>query len=417
MIKVIHAADLHLDSPLKGLENYEGAPVKIIRSATRRAFDNLVDYAIKESVDLVLLAGDLYDGDWKDYQTGLYFVERLSRLEKAGIRVCMISGNHDAESQITRKLRLPKNTKVFSTTKPESQVYENLQIAVHGQGFAQRAVKEDLSKAYPDAHSAYLNFGLLHTCLDGKPGHAAYAPCTLSGLKSKSYDYWALGHIHKTEVLSEDPWIVFSGNIQGRHINERGAKGCRLISIDNQSIKNVDFVPLDVFRWDLLTVNVGNCENEDDVIDLCSRAIQQATETAGGLGLAIRIELVGETRLHHMLQSTKESLESECQSICNQVSGEGVWLQKVKLQTTEPDDALSAETQSAAISDLKQYVEELRAGDDLEAFFPKEIETLLSRLPAEVRDESVIQISDPEQAVSLLQDAEQLLAAELSGSN
>src|SRR5690349_16787907 len=102
MFKFLHAADVHLDSPLKGLARYEGAPADEIRGATRRAFDNLVELAIQEEAAFLLLAGDLYDGDWKDYNTGLFFVSRMRRLEEAGIPVFLISGNHDAASQITR---------------------------------------------------------------------------------------------------------------------------------------------------------------------------------------------------------------------------------------------------------------------------------------------------------------------------
>ena len=94
MLKFLHAADIHLDSPLHGLERYEGAPVEELRSATRRAFDNLIELAIAEDVSFVLLAGDLYDGDWKDYNTGLYFVGQMRKLKEAGIRVFIVSGNN-----------------------------------------------------------------------------------------------------------------------------------------------------------------------------------------------------------------------------------------------------------------------------------------------------------------------------------
>ena len=102
---------------------------------------------------------------------------------------------------------------------------EDLGLAVHGQGFAKREVTEDLSSAYPQADPHLFNIGLLHTCLDGKPGHEPYAPCTVDGLRSKGYQYWALGHVHNREVVSQDPWIVFPGNIQGRHARETGSQG------------------------------------------------------------------------------------------------------------------------------------------------------------------------------------------------
>ncbi len=199
MIKFLHAADIHLDSSLHGLERYEGAPVDEIRSATRRAFDNLIDLAIDEEVEFVLLAGDLYDGDWKDYNTGLYFMGCMERLQESGIRVFVVAGNHDAASQITRHLRLPDNVTMFSTRTPEKVILDDLDVVIVGQGFATRAVTEDLSQAYPQGDSQLFNIGLLHTCLDGKPGHEPYAPCSVDGLRSKGYQYWALGHVHKCE--------------------------------------------------------------------------------------------------------------------------------------------------------------------------------------------------------------------------
>ncbi|MCL4216761.1 MAG: DNA repair exonuclease, partial [Candidatus Hydrogenedentes bacterium] len=149
--KFIHAADIHLDSPLKGLERYEGAPVESIRGAARTAFRNLIDLAIQESVDFVLIAGDLYDGNWKDYSTGLFFGNSMGRLRQAGIPVFMIRGNHDAQSVITRSLSLPDNVHVFSESAPETKQVEGLGVAIHGQSFATQAVDADLAAAYPEA--------------------------------------------------------------------------------------------------------------------------------------------------------------------------------------------------------------------------------------------------------------------------
>ena len=120
MFKFIHAADIHLDSPLKGLEQYEGAPADEIRGATRRALENLVDLALRESVDFVLLAGDLYDGDWKDHNTGLFFVAQMARLREANIPVVAISGNHDAANKMTKSLRLPDNVELLPPARPST---------------------------------------------------------------------------------------------------------------------------------------------------------------------------------------------------------------------------------------------------------------------------------------------------------
>jgi len=192
MFRFLHAADVHLDSPLVGLDRYDSAPVDAVRGATRRAFENLVRLATDEEVAFILLAGDLYDGDWKDYRTGLFFVEQMAKLRDASIPVFVIAGNHDAASQLTKNLHSPDNVHFFSTRKPETRFVEAFDVAVHGQGFASRAVTDDLAAAYPIADSGLLNIGLLHTSLDGREGHAHYAPTSSQVLAQKGYQYWAL---------------------------------------------------------------------------------------------------------------------------------------------------------------------------------------------------------------------------------
>ena len=265
--KFLHAADIHLDSSLHGLERYDGAPVEEIRSATRRAFDNLIELAIDQKVAFVLLAGDLYDGDWKDYNTGLYFMQRMARLREAGIKVFMVAGNHDAASQITKSLRLPDNVTLFAAQSPEQVILQDLNVVIHGQSFARRAVTDDISLAYPQGNSQQFNIGLLHTCLDGKPGHEPYAPCTVDGLRSKGYKYWALGHVHQREVVSQDPWIIFPGNIQGRHIRETGSKGCTLVTVDNAEVVNVEHHKLDVMRWFFCELDVSGIDTVYELFD------------------------------------------------------------------------------------------------------------------------------------------------------
>src|SRR5688572_24766070 len=148
-VRILHAADLHLDSPFVGLARYEGAPVDEMRSATRRAFDNLIDLAISERVALLLIAGDIYDGDWKDYNTGLFFASRMQRLREEGIEVAIVRGNHDAASRITRSLTLPDNVHELPVEEPGSVVFEKLGIAVHGQSYRDPEVTEDLTRSYP----------------------------------------------------------------------------------------------------------------------------------------------------------------------------------------------------------------------------------------------------------------------------
>jgi DNA repair exonuclease SbcCD nuclease subunit len=170
MFKFIHAADVHLDSPLRGLDRYEGAPADEIRQATRRAFHRLVDLALEERVSFVILAGDIYDGEARDFQTALFFNKEMLRLREQRVQVYVVAGNHDADTRMRKKLARPDNVHVLSTSKPETRDLEEFGVAIHGQGFARQVVTEDLAVGYPPAIASRFNIGVLHTSLDGREG-------------------------------------------------------------------------------------------------------------------------------------------------------------------------------------------------------------------------------------------------------
>ena len=186
--RFLHAADIHLDSPLKGLAGQDGNAAERVRTATREALDQLVSLTIEEQVDFLIIAGDLYDGDWRDYKTGLFFAGQMGRLNASNVPVYLLHGNHDAESQITRRLDLPDNVDVFGTRKPETFALEHL-VALHGQSFRQRDVTENLVPDYPAPVSGAFNIGVLHTGLGGMGGHANHAPCSFDDLANKGYDF------------------------------------------------------------------------------------------------------------------------------------------------------------------------------------------------------------------------------------
>ena len=414
MFKFLHAADIHLDSPLHGLARYEGAPVDDVRSATRRAFDNLIELAIKESVDFVLLAGDLYDGDWKDYNTGLYFVERMRRLRDAEIKVFIIAGNHDAASQITKYLRLPENVKMFSTRHPEQVILDDLNVAINGQGFANREVMDDLSQSYQNGDPQLFNIGLLHTCLDGKPGHAPYAPSTIDGLRSKGYQYWALGHVHKREIIAEDPWIVFPGNSQGRHIRETGNKGCTLVSVDNAEIVSVQHQNLDVLRWRHLTINIEGCSTIDDVYEKISAEFQHSLDSGKGRPIAARLSIVGSAPAHARLHAEREYWTQEFRTLASGLGGAGLWVEKVSVET---QGELSLETvleRDNALGGLLKSIHNVEFDDDTLADITSEIVPLRQKLPPELLSgEDRFVLDEPERLKTTLAEVKELLIAQL----
>jgi predicted phosphodiesterase len=391
VLRFLHAADVHLDSPLVGLDRYESAPVEAMRGATRRAFEALVRLAVDEEVAFVLLAGDLFDGDWRDYRTGLYFVEQMGRLREAGIPVLVVAGNHDAASQLTRRLRPPDNVRLLSTRGPETVVLEAHGVAVHGQGFAGRTASDDLAAAFPVGDPALFNVGLLHTSLDGREGHATYAPTSLQVLAQKGYRYWALGHVHRREVVSTDPWVVFPGNLQGRHARELGPKGCTLVTVDGGEIASVEERHVDVMRWARCAVGADGAATTSELLDRVSHALTTEAGRADGRPLAVRVEVVGSTPCHDDLAARPDHFTQEVRALAAAQSAEA-WVEKVRLATRRPAslppppdlDPGDATALREALADIhKALPAELLGGEDpLDLADPE----VVARLATEARD-------------------------------
>jgi DNA repair exonuclease SbcCD nuclease subunit len=412
MFRFLHTADIHLDSPLKGLEAHEDAPVDEIRGATRRAFDNLIDLAIEEEVDFVLIVGDLYDGDWKDYNTGLFFAGRMGRLAKAGIKVFIVSGNHDAASQITRAMPLPDNVTRFSHKKPQSVTLEDLGVVVHGRSYSSRAVTENLASQYPPRDAGLFNIGLLHTSLTGREGHEDYAPCTVDDLKSKGYDYWGLGHVHRREVVADDPWIIFPGNIQGRHIKETGIKSATLVTVEDGRITKVEERALDVLRWAVCEADLSECETTDSVYAAVRQAFEQELDLADGKTLALRLVLSGKCPVHAQLLDRTAQWTEEFRGIA--ASHGDVWLEKVKFHTSRKVSLEEIAGEDTPIASLLQSIEKLELGGDRLLELVPELAVLKSKLPAEIHssDEPFLDTS-PEKMGELRNEVQELLIAKL----
>jgi exonuclease SbcD len=420
VLKFLHAADIHLDSPLRGLERYDGAPVEEIRGATRRAFENLVDLALAEEVAFLLLAGDLYDGDWKDYNTGLFFAAQMRRLDEASIPAFVISGNHDAASQISKVLRPPGNVRVLSTKKPETVVLEELEMAIHGQGFASAAVSDDLSAAYPVAVPHLFNIGLLHTSLDGRPGHAPYAPCTVAGLLSRGYQYWALGHVHQGEVVSRDPWIVFPGVLQGRHVRETGAKGATLVTVRDRDVVAVEHRDLDVFRWAVCPVDAAGAGTAGEVLDRVGRALEREVAAADGRTVAARLVVEGACAAHSELLADPERWLNECRTLAFSFGEGAVWIEKMKLQTRRSDEGWNLFDADDALGSLLRSIRDLETDEGELAELAEGFADLRRKLPAEVFEDgealAPIDPLDPEQVRGVLDEVKDLLLARLLGA-
>ena len=349
--------------------------------------------ALHEEVAFVIIAGDLYDGDWRDYQTGLFFVRQMGRLATAGVPVFLLYGNHDAESQITRRLVLPENVNAFSSRKPGTFQLKELGVALHGQSYRQRDIADNLVPAYPEPIAGMFNIGVLHTGLGGMGGHANYAPCALDDLVNKGYDYWALGHVHQTAVLHERPHVVFPGNLQGRHIREAGPKGAYLLSVEDGELVEATSVASDVVRWARLTVPLDGCTRVTEAVDRVREAIENAVaRDADGRLLACRVELTGQTDTHGGLLASTEQLLAEARSTALGLGEDLAWIERIVVATRPTLDAATLRAREDALGELQRMLEDAAEDAELQQLLEADIGELVRKLPHELR-------ADPEDAV------------------
>jgi len=416
-VKFLHCADIHIDSPLRGLSRGEGVPADEIRLAARGAFENLVALATDEGVAAVVIAGDMYDGDRDDYDTAIYLQRQFARLRDAGIPVVLAYGNHDAASEITRRLRPPENVHVFPHGSATTVTLDEAGLAFHGQSYGKRAVTEDLSAGYPDRASGYLNVGVLHTCLDGRPGHEPYAPCRPDALAARGYEYWALGHVHARDTIQRDgTWIVFPGNLQGRHARETGAKGAMLVEYTGDEIRSVEHRELDTVRWVRSPVDVSTAATVDDVLAAVVAAVDEATADDAGRLTAIRVELGGATPVANELARKREEWEAQLRADLAGASGR-VWLEKVDVRVTPPRDDQHAGDPGEAIAAITEAIAALRDDAEARADLASDFSSLRSKLGGDLPRLAELGCADltEDGMLELLDDVERLLVAQLEG--
>ena len=403
----IHAADLHIDSPLSGLGLKDKAVAERFAQAGRRAVEALIAETIASKAAFLIIAGDIFDGDWKDVTTGLFFVRAISALHRAGIPVFVVKGNHDAASVMSRELPYPETVTVFRSSKAETHTLDAYQVALHGRSFPQRLTGEFV-ETYPARRDGWLNIGVLHTSLDGTRGHEGYAPCSIEDLKRFGYDYWALGHVHAAEIVSRDPWIVYPGNLQGRSVRETGAKGAMRVTVDDGRSVDVTPLALDGARWAQLSVDVAGVVDEAEVVVLIGAALAEAQAASEGRPLAARVTLVGVTPLHNHLVARREALQDDVRARGFQLSAD-CWVEQLKVKTTLPPRPLAALAAADAL-DVDRLVAEAASDPDFAAVLAELTEAIKAKMPKDLHDE----FARSDALTTLADDARALLAGDLS---
>lgn len=295
MIRMIHAGDLHLDSPFTSLKYFPENLWEQVYESTFNSFHQIVQLAISHQVDVVVLAGDIYDGSDRSVKAQTRFMREMERLREEQIPVVMIHGNHDHLAGEWLNLPFPENVFILG---PEVETVKlelkNGEMAYFtGFSYAQRAVRDRMIVQYPpkDPQADY-QIGLLHGNLEGsQSGHSPYAPFSVAELLEKKYDYWALGHIHQRKVLHELPGIAYSGNIQGRNKKEVGPKGCYLVELTQRDCR-LEFLPTAPIIWQEQRIDCAHQNELKGIYHALSEMIKKLEQEGQNLLLKVVLENV-----------------------------------------------------------------------------------------------------------------------------
>ena len=369
-ISFLHAADLHLDSPFKGLAHMPASIFEQVRESTFAALDRLINMAIETQVDFLLIVGDLFDNEKQSLKAQIRLRTAFEELERHHINVYLSYGNHDYTKGNRHPVTYPDNVFIFPDEKVRHFIHskDGQKIAeIHGFSYENRAVLTNKTAEYQvvDKTIPY-HIAMLHGSVQGNTEHDTYAPFQLSELMTSSYDYWALGHIHKQEILKEDPSIVYPGNIQGRHRNETGEKGCvHVVLSENQ--QTVDFIPLQSIVFTRLMLDVSACEE----IHQLERMIQHKLTTDSSASPQL-IDLILVSKQEQLNQWENDGDLQEIIDLINETtiqSSQWSYIFRHSLQVEVESSKQRLEQGDHFISELARQVEEGTIYDMTEELF------------------------------------------------
>ncbi|MEP9367397.1 DNA repair exonuclease [Xanthobacter sp. VNH20] len=384
--RFIHAADIHLDSPLRSLALRNPDLAALVGTATRRAFVRIIDLCLEEQVDALVLAGDLYDGDQTSMKTARFLGEQMQRLALAGIGVFIVRGNHDALSKITKELTFPDTVKIFASRAeavPVGRAPGCLPIVMHGLSFAQPHAPESLLAKYKPPVEGAVNIGVMHTSLAGAPGHDPYAPCSLADLQATGFRYWALGHVHKRSVVEGSCSIVMPGMPQGRDINEAGAKSVTLVTIADDRSIHIEDRATGIAQFARVPVDATGIEEWRDLVAAVGQALEQERSRVDAEHLVARVEINGRTPLAWRMRRDLDLLKTEADARASLIGA--CWIEKLDVGAAPPP--VSAVSTTDPLHELHQLIqEEIIRSDSFQADLIAIVEELRAQLPPECRD-------------------------------
>lgn len=383
--RFVHTADLHLDAPLKAIALRNPDLAREVGVASRTALSRIVDLCIDESVAFLLIAGDLWDGEHSSTKTPRFLKQEVLRLHAAGIGCFIIRGNHDALARHTGELDLPENTVLFggrpSTVRRE---IDGHRIAIHGLSFRDPHAPESLLPRYPAPDPGAFNIGMMHTSLNGSPGHDNYAPCSLADLDGHGYDYWALGHVHRRFEHAGRATVVMPGIPQGRDIGEAGPASVTLVRVDDDNAVTLERRSVACLRFDRIDLDCTDIGDWSELLRRLEQGIRQAGQAPRAEDhLVIRPVLHGRTPLAWRMTRDLDRLTEEAHAFA---AGVGIWIDKPELRVSA-GDGLAALAGAHLPGELVRVVlNDLPDDPGLNAALSAAAQDLLRDLPPDLRD-------------------------------
>lgn len=419
--RFMHAADLHLDSPFRGLSKVPYAVRERLKNSTLNALDRLVDTVLREELDFVVLSGDLYDAADRSLRAQLRMQQAMNRLSEAGAQVFVVHGNHDPSGGRTARLDWPANVHVFGTEEvgcaPAFTRGGELAAHVYGISYRQSAVKDNLALRYRIREGAPFHLAVLHGNIDGLQGHDNYAPCKLAELAVSGFDYWAFGHIHDRRVLHEYPHIVYPGNIQGRSIRETGPKGAYRVDVSEQGRVSLAFRELSEVRWLVRDVRLGEADGEQSLKDRLLETAEDARREAEGRPAVLRLRITGGGALLERLLRDDEAEEwaAELRSWLGSPDerDDWVWVERIAVEAGGGSRAADGASEDGFLGELLRLSAASASDPDASRALLREAAAPLRQHP---RLRQWLDGRDDEQRAELIARAGELAAALLRES-
>lgn len=409
MIKLIHTADVHLDSPLQTLALRDPDLREKVQCASRDAFTRIVEQAIEHKVAAVLIAGDLFDGAARSAKTAAFLLAELARLNQLGIRVFYIKGNHDALNPLTGETTLPENVHVFDGKGGKEQL-DGTDVWIHGVSFSEKKAEKSLLGKFSTPVSEAINIGMLHTSLNGSAAHDVYAPCSVQELIDTGFDYWALGHIHKRQVHCEAPWIVMPGIPQGRDIGELGAKSATLITLDDGKMTIEEF-PTSRVEFTILELDVTTLQDAMALQGVAKDALQKLIRSLQSDDGVVRVRLHGHSAYRWQWLRDREQWMETFNLLCRETGR--LWMEKLIFDVADEPKVV---TDTSALGELSALMSTIRTEEAFNTEAIALIDEVLSALPASERSKLLPnEHSQRELAESLSGQGEELLMAIMKG--